>query len=124
MTTQNSAVIADHGIRRREKRDWKGWAFVGPFMIVFALVFLAPLAYSVYLSFFQEKLIGGTAFVGLDNYVRALTDSQFWEAFLRVLLFLVVQVPIMLLLALAAALALDSARLRGASFFRILIFLP
>lgn len=124
MTTHNSAVLADSGTRRREKRDWKGWAFVGPFMVVFALVFLTPLAYSVYLSFFQERLIGGTAFVGVDNYVRALTDSQFWEAFLRVLLFLVVQVPIMLALALAAALALDSARLRGASFFRILIFLP
>ncbi len=40
------------------------------------------------------------------------------------LVFLVVQVPIMLILALGAALALDSARLRGASFFRILIFLP
>ena len=124
MTTQDSAALADHGIRRREKRDWKGWAFVGPFMVVFALVFLTPLAYALYLSFFQEKLIGGTAFVGFDNYVRALTDPQFWEAFGRVVLFLVVQVPIMLVLALAAALALDSARLRGASFFRILIFLP
>ena len=107
MTTQDSAALADHGIRRREKRDWKGWAFVGPFMVVFALVFLTPLAYALYLSFFQEKLIGGTAFVGFDNYVRALTDPQFWEAFGRVVLFLVVQVPIMLVLALAAALALD-----------------
>lgn len=93
-------------------------------MVMFALVFLTPLAYALYLSFFQEKLIGGTAFVGLDNYARALSDPQFWEAFGRVLVFLVVQVPIMLILARGAALALDSARLRGASFFRILIFLP
>ncbi|GAB3630932.1 carbohydrate ABC transporter permease [Microbacterium sp. AGC85] len=124
MTTDFTATLGRSGIRRREKRDWRGWAFVGPFMVVFALVFLTPLAYAMYLSFFQEKLIGGTAFVGLDNYVRALTDPQFWEAFGRVLIFLVIQVPIMLVLALGAALALDSARLRGASFFRILIFLP
>ena len=124
MTTEIIAASGAAGIRRREKRDWRGWAFVGPFMIVFALVFLTPLAYALYLSFFQEKLIGGTSFVGFDNYVRALGDSQFWEAFGRVILFLVVQVPIMLALALGAALALDSARLRGASFFRILIFLP
>ncbi len=124
MTTEIIAAPGAAGIRRREKRDWKGWAFVGPFMLVFALVFLTPLAYALYLSFFQEKLIGGNAFVGVDNYVRALTDPQFWEAFGRVLIFLVVQVPIMLALALGAALALDSARLRGASFFRILIFLP
>ena len=124
MTTEIMAAPVAAATPRREKRDWRGWAFVGPFMIVFALVFLTPLAYALYLSFFQEKLIGGTAFVGFDNYARALGDSQFWEAFGRVLLFLVVQVPIMLALALAAALALDSARLRGASFFRILIFLP
>ena len=124
MTTQLAAAPAATGTPRRERRDWKGWAFVGPFMVVFALVFLTPLLYALYLSFFQDKLVGGTAFVGFDNYVRALTDSQFWEAFGRVAIFLVIQVPIMLVLALAAALALDSARLRGASFFRILIFLP
>lgn len=124
MTTDITAALGAPSLRRREKLDWKGWAFVGPFMVVFTLVFLTPLAYALYLSFFQEKLIGGTAFVGFENYVRALTDPQFWESFGRVVLFLVVQVPIMLALALGAALALDSARLRGASFFRILIFLP
>ncbi|MEV4774114.1 carbohydrate ABC transporter permease [Microbacterium sp. LWH12-1.2] len=124
MTTDITAALGAPSLRRREKLEWKGWAFVGPFMVVFTLVFLTPLAYALYLSFFQEKLIGGTAFVGFENYVRALTDPQFWESFGRVVLFLVVQVPIMLALALGAALALDSARLRGASFFRILIFLP
>ena len=110
--------------RRPTTRDWRGWAFVAPFMIVFALVFLAPLVYSIYLSLFRTQLVGGTSFVWFENYLQALTDPQFWEAFGRVLLFLVVQVPIMLALALAAALAIDSARLRGASFFRITLFLP
>jgi len=120
MTTLQAA----HGRARRDRPDWRGWVFVGPFLVVFALVFLAPLAYSVYLSLFRQQLVGGNAFVGLDNYVAALTDPQFWESFGRVLLFLVVQVPIMLILALGAALAIDSGRLRGASFFRILVFLP
>lgn len=124
MTTRTAAAAAVRSSTRREKRDGKGWAFVGPFMVVFALVFLTPLAYALYLSLFQERLVGGTSFVGLENYARALGDSQFWEAFGRVVVFLLVQVPIMLILALGAALALDSARLRGASFFRILIFLP
>ena len=54
-----------------------------------------------------------TEFVGLDNYVDVFTDDKFWDGSLRVLLFLVVQVPIMLGLALVAALAIDSARLYG-----------
>ncbi|NUW44057.1 sugar ABC transporter permease [Nonomuraea rhodomycinica] len=93
-------------------------------MAVFALVFLAPIAYSIYLSLFRTQLIGGTTFVGADNYVKALGDPQFWSAFGRVALFLVVQVPIMLFLALLVALAIDSGRLYGASFFRISVFLP
>ncbi|WP_329126079.1 carbohydrate ABC transporter permease [Streptomyces sp. NBC_01465] len=109
---------------RRARRSWAGWGFIGPFVLVFALVFLAPLAYSIYLSLFRTQLIGGTTFVGLDNYQQALQDSQFWEGVARVGLFLLVQVPIMLGIALLVALAIDSGRLYGKDFFRISVFLP
>ncbi|MFC6087798.1 carbohydrate ABC transporter permease [Saccharothrix lopnurensis] len=110
---------------RRRRVDRRGWLFVAPFLVVFALVFLVPVAYAIGLSLFREQVFfGGTTFVGLDNYRLALTDPRFWESFGRVALFLVVQVPVMLLLALVAALAIDSARLHAAGFFRIVIFLP
>jgi multiple sugar transport system permease protein len=91
---------------------------------VFALAFIAPLAYAVYLSLFQNRLIGGNRFVGFDNYAAVLSDPQFWEGFLRVVLFLLIQVPIMLVLAMVAALAIDSARLYASGVFRMVIFLP
>ncbi|MGO4533588.1 carbohydrate ABC transporter permease [Leifsonia sp. 2MCAF36] len=109
---------------RKAKREWTGWQFTAPFAAVFVLVFIAPLGYALYLSLFQNKLIGGNAFVGLENYVHALSDPQFWDGFGRVLLFLVVQVPIMLILALVAALAIDGARLYASGLFRMVIFLP
>ncbi|CAL9331163.1 Lactose transport system permease protein LacF [Streptomyces sp. enrichment culture] len=108
----------------RDRRSWAGWGFIAPFVVVFALVFLAPIAYSLYLSLFRDQLIGGTTFVGLDNYTAALRDENFWAALGRVSLFLCVQVPVMLGVALLVALALDSGRLYGKSFFRISIFLP
>ncbi|WP_328772033.1 carbohydrate ABC transporter permease [Streptomyces sp. NBC_00286] len=128
MTTLD-AVAADRppGPRppaKRNRRSWTGWGFIGPFVAVFALVFLAPIAYSIYLSLFRDQLIGGTTFVGLDNYTQALEDDRFWDSLIRVSLFLVVQVPIMLGIALLIALALDSGRLYGKDFFRITIFLP
>ncbi|GAA2434590.1 sugar ABC transporter permease [Streptomyces macrosporus] len=101
-----------------------GWGFVGPFLAVFGLVFLAPIAYSLYLSLFRQRMIGGTVFVGLENYRRALEDPRFWEGLGRVALFLAVQVPIMLGIALLVALAIDSGRLYGRNFFRMAIFLP
>lgn len=111
-------------VRRVRARSWSGWAFVGPFMAVFALVFLAPIVYSIYLSLFRKQLVGGNSFVGIENYQRALEDPQFWSALGRVAVFLVVQVPIMLGIALLVALAIDSGRLYGRNFFRISIFLP
>ncbi len=83
-------------VYRKTRKDWRGWIFVGPFMAVFALVFIAPLAYAIYLSTFRNQLIGGNSFVGLDNYTTLFQDAAFWHALLRVLLFLIVQVPIML----------------------------
>lgn len=93
-------------------------------MAVFTLVLIAPLIYAIYLSLFRETLVGGTSFVGFENYVKAFADPKFWEALGRVTGFLFVQVPIMLGIALFAALALDSARLRWVPLFRLSIFLP
>ncbi|MEE1754463.1 carbohydrate ABC transporter permease [Streptomyces sp. SP18CS02] len=109
---------------RSRKNALVGWGFAGPFVAVFALVFLAPIGYSLYLTLYRDRLIGGTSFVGLDNYRQALTDGQFWDGLARVALFLVVQVPIMLGIALLVALAIDSGRLYGKAFFRIAVFLP
>ncbi|WP_116054305.1 carbohydrate ABC transporter permease [Clavibacter sp. 199] len=109
---------------RRDKRRWTGLGFVAPFLVVFLVVLIAPVGYSIYLSLFQERMIGGNSFVGIANYTQALNDPKFWDALGRVALFLVVQVPIMLAIALFAALALDSARLHLTAFFRISIFLP
>ncbi|WP_025158409.1 carbohydrate ABC transporter permease [Leifsonia aquatica] len=110
--------------KRRARRDWRGWAFVAPFMVVFAAMIIAPVLYAIYLSLFREQLIGGNVFAGLGNYIAVFQDPKFWESLGRVTIFLVIQVPIMLVLSLVAALALDSARLHGAGFFRIALFLP
>ncbi|HWD81723.1 MAG TPA: sugar ABC transporter permease [Kribbella sp.] len=123
---ESAQLVVQPAIRRKRKsKDGKGWLFVGPFLAVFAVTFLAPIGYAIYLSLFREQaFFGGRAFVGLSNYTEALQDPKFWQAFGRVAIFLVVQVPIMLGLALLAALAIDSARLHAAGLFRIVIFLP
>jgi multiple sugar transport system permease protein len=124
-TTENKNARRGNRARpARAPRSWRGWGFVGPFMLVFALVFIAPIVYSLYISVFRTQLVGGTQFVGLENYTRALGDPQFWDGVGRVSLFLVVQVPIMLGLAMLVALAIDSGRLYGRDFFRISVFMP
>ncbi|MEO3810806.1 sugar ABC transporter permease [Sphaerisporangium sp. B11E5] len=108
----------------RRRRSQTGLAFIAPFGALFALVFILPILYAAYLSFFQEKLIGGTTFVGLANYAKLVQDPQFWDGVGRVIWFTLIQVPIMLFFAMALALALDSMRVHGARFTRATIFLP
>ncbi|KQS72119.1 carbohydrate ABC transporter permease [Modestobacter sp. Leaf380] len=109
---------------RRRKQAAAAYLFIAPFFLVFTTMLVVPLGYSLYLSLFQDRLIGGTSFVGLDNYVQALTDSAFFGGLGRMAVFLVVQVPIMLGVALFLALALDSGRARGSKALRLVYFVP
>jgi multiple sugar transport system permease protein len=100
------------------------YALVMPFFVIFIAMMIIPLVYAGYLSLFKQQLIGGSSFAGLGNYARALTDPLFLTGVLRMGIFLVIQVPIMLALALFFALALDSGMMRLAKFTRLGIFVP
>jgi|tagenome__1003787_1003787.scaffolds.fasta_scaffold20820336_2 multiple sugar transport system permease protein len=102
----------------------KGFLFTAPFMVLFLGFFIAPLLYALYLSLFREQLVGGNAFVGLDNYKDGLSDPDFRSGVGRVALYMVVQVPIMLGLALVFALILDSAKVWFPRLFRVAFFMP
>src|SRR3954447_20816577 len=73
-----------------------GFLFTLPFILLFLGMFIAPLAYALYLSLFREQLIGGNQFVGLDNYIDGVQDKDFQKGVGRVALFLLIQVPVML----------------------------
>lgn len=117
--------------RTRRRRSLAPLGFLAPFVVLFALFFVVPIGYAVYQSLVAVRRsgplgLGGTheVFAGLDNYARALSDQAFTDSILRVLLFAVVQVPVMIVLATALALLLDSASARGVRFFRTAYFLP
>ncbi|MGX5695534.1 carbohydrate ABC transporter permease [Agromyces soli] len=108
-------------VRRRQR--W-GWLFVTPFLIVFALFLVFPLAYAFGMSLFTSTLATGTDFTGLANYVKAFTDPLFLTGLGRVLLFAVVMIPAQLIVALAAALVLDTLVSWLSKLSRLFIFAP
>lgn len=133
MSTTSAQVGREAPIASKRKRRKDGqrrrqqpvaWMFLAPFGLLFAFVFIIPIGYSLFISLFQDRLIGGRAFVGLSNYQQLLADPQFWDGLRRVVMFTLIQVPIMLVISILLALAIDSRRLKGTSFFRISVFLP
>lgn len=104
-------------------------AFLAPFGVLFALVYLLPILYALYKSLFVTEREGPfgapqQVFGGLENYTRALGDAEFLRSIGRMLLFGVVQVPVMLALALVFALLLDSGVARLKRVFRLTYFAP
>ncbi len=104
--------------------------FTLPFLVPFVLFYLLPIGYAIVQSLTKTERTGGifgettTTFAGLEQYSRVVTDPAFLRGVGRVLLFGVVQVPIMLAFALLLALVLDSAVARLKRTFRIAFFLP
>ncbi|MDQ3911694.1 MAG: sugar ABC transporter permease [Actinomycetota bacterium] len=100
------------------------YVFLLPFMLLFLVFLVLPLVYALGISVFETRLVGGNVFVGLENYARAFGDANFWEGVRRMIVFGIFQVPIMLGLALAFALVLDSGTIWLRSLFRLGFYLP
>ncbi|GAA4073841.1 carbohydrate ABC transporter permease [Nonomuraea soli] len=89
--------------------------------------FLVFKAYPILAAAYISLTTGAGAarsFVGLDNYVRLVNDPLFWTSLWNTGLILVVQVPIMLLLALVLALGLNSPFVRLRATWRLGVFMP
>jgi multiple sugar transport system permease protein len=112
------------------RRGLTPYLFFLPFGLLFLLFFIAPILYAIYESLFRSQRSGlglGAAtidFNGLSNYLQVIHDPDFFTGVGRVLLFGIVQVPIMLGLALLLALLLDSTVVRFKPFFRLAFFVP
>lgn len=105
------------------KRDIIGWAFVIFSVGSIGLFYFYPMIQSFLLSF-QSGTGANLEFVGLANYKRLLQDPTFLTATKNTLLFLVFQVPVMVLLAIFFSTLLNKKTLKWKGLFRTIVFLP
>ena len=112
--------------RKREmspKLNRTGWCFVIPSVILIILFVFYPMVQALITSF-QTGAGNNLTFAGIANYKRLLTDTTFRKALFNTVLYLIVQVPIMILLALVISSMLNNKKLKFKGFFRTAIFLP
>ncbi|MBI9096102.1 MAG: sugar ABC transporter permease [Sphaerochaeta sp.] len=107
-----------------EKRlDRVGWYFIIPAGVLLIFFIVYPIFYSLYLSFTSTKGIV-SQFVGIKNYIRMFNDPMFFLALKNTFRLLLLQVPIMLVLAISFAAILNNKNVRFRGFFRTALFLP
>lgn len=93
-----------------------------PILLISMMVFI-PMILALITSFQSGPPVNMT-FNGLGNYRRMLTDATFKKAFFNTFLYLLVQVPVMLFLALFISNLLNDKKLKCKGLFRTAIFLP
>jgi len=100
-----------------------GWSFVLFAAILIVLFYFYPMVQAFKLSF-KSGMGNNLEFVGLDNYTRLFKDPTFIAALKNTFIYLIVQVPIMIILALILSVLLNDPKLKFKGFFRTAIFLP
>ncbi|RRR77364.1 MAG: sugar ABC transporter permease [Candidatus Viridilinea halotolerans] len=108
---------------------WIVAAFIGPAMLAILIVNVYPILYNFYMSLTNRN--GPRRFpegmyevVGFDNYIRLLTQSEFYAVFGKTVLYAVICVFFFFVVGLSLALVLNHPAIKGKYFWRTLLILP
>lgn len=117
---------ADRPQRRlslRSREALNGYLMISPWLLGFVIFTAGPMIYSAYLMFTNWDLISAPQFVGLQNFVSLVQDSEFRAVLENTFVYGIIVVPFQLAIALGVALLLNSSVI-GTSVFRVACFLP
>ena len=103
------------------QRDWRGLLFVAPFLALYLLILVFPLLRGLWLSFNEVDLFGAGHFVGFGNYARLLHDPVFGTSLINTFEVTLMIVPVLTVISLLLALALNRAG-KGAAIMRGIFF--
>ena len=106
-----------------KRNNLTGWAFLTPAALLILVMSFVPMVKAFILSF-QTGVGAAMKPCGISNYTRMFKDTVFMQSVKNTFFYLIIQVPIMLILALILASILNNRNLRFKGLFRTMIFLP
>lgn len=115
--------VARVRIRRRQGNGAAGFGFVGPALVLLAVLYVIPTVVDGAFSLTNYQLGGKASFVGGGNYAALLHDSLFGQSAVNTVIFALVTVGVGTILALGTALLLSGSFI-GKGIYRFLIYLP
>ncbi len=106
-----------------KRNNLTGWAFLTPAALLILVMSFVPMVKALILSF-QTGVGAAMKPCGITNYTRMFKDTVFMQSVKNTFFYLIIQVPVMLILALILASILNNRNLRFKGLFRTMIFLP
>lgn len=104
-------------------RNRSAYAFLAPYLLVFATFWIWPIINSFLISF-QNTRINPWKFSASANWGRLFSDPAFYNALYNTLIILLIQVPVMIAIATVMAVLLNSPLLKARPLFRFAFFAP
>lgn len=115
----------DPGARRRRRRQSiTAYLYIAPALALFLVFALGPFLHAVWLSFFEWDGITVGTWNGLGNYRDVFTDPLIREAFTHSLVLIAFFSTLPVAIGLLIASIMATVKVRGATAFRVAIFLP
>lgn len=111
------------GMTLLAKQRAAGWAFLTPATLMIVIMSFYPMIRAFILSL-QTGTGTNMTFTGVSNYARILKDTVFQQSIKNTFFYLIIQVPIMLVLAILLAQLLNNRDLKLKGLFRTCVFLP
>jgi lactose/L-arabinose transport system permease protein len=115
--------VSNHKMMLNKKQSITGWIFLAPAVLLIAIFSFVPMVRALILSF-QSGKGANLSWSGMYNYIRMFQDKIFLQSLMNNFIYLIIQVPIMLILALILAAMLNNKNLKCKGLFRTAIFLP
>ncbi len=87
------------------------YIFLLPMIVLFAVFMVYPIIDSLILSF-QDFVDGEYIFCGVQNYITMFHDPVFWQSLKNTFIYLIIQVPVMVVLSLILGVLVEQAFLK------------
>lgn len=115
-----------HEKTRLRREGIEGFLLYTPSLLIILFVVIYPIGYALFLSTYYFHLIQlkQSHFIGLENYVRILSDPEFWGSIWRGIVFTFGSLIPQIVLGLLIAQLLNHPKLRWKTLWRGLIIMP
>jgi len=120
---KNCKITRIRKLRNLYKEEKIGYLFVMPTLIFLLLIMIFPLGYATFLSFFNVHAHMDLEFIGINNYLTALKDPNFWNSVSFTILFTIISVITHMLLGFILAFLLTN-NIKWKGLFRFLLLIP
>lgn len=107
----------------RHQLFW-GWLFILPTMLGLIVLNIIPILSTIRQTFFKTGDFGrGNIFIGAENWVKVIHDTEVWQALFNTFKYAIIEVPLSIIIALILAVFLNrKMKFRGG--YRTIFFLP